>query len=842
LISENEFQRTIEAGQRNLEAQKLIRNWCSHAKIEKLGGIGLIEMQTGLPIGHHMMVCDHAPNGGWGTWLLEESAIQFHDSYCASCTKRQPVRLPNISTLVARRDWEYEQAQLRQEAEQRQLKSAFDLRCSVRNALRSISPVSTATFLEDLESLDATRDIAISQRLIESIHLAPELLTEELEHHLFTLLEEGECWSDEASLSVLSFSSRSPSRLASCALQCLKEMRCINLAAGIATGIITHVDAKEVVAAVKGLSYVANPLRSPFSNDSTPENPAPLHRFYEYFPTETIQGIKNLISDRNPYHVRAGACSVKVLSSAHPELPLELLSTLATRLSRAEILIDTEYDSELRHVIHDLSEALICALMTDPLRADTELMSYFDSASHDGEAHISGVYERMIRLAARRENDKNSSSELAPYRTALRRLLTLSGTSENDKVIQDVIEALRGDPRELTPLACEQMDILLGMAIVIDDKVNTSAEDSPLLIKEDPWAPIERQNRLQRLWYLRASCIRWAVHGAATNETSLTSFTEFLSKTRTLSEELTAVIVEELPPLIKSSIGLSSLLPFLYTCMVGDSVQLRAASAKAIGEISTRRFNELPSLIGEAFLLMLYDPYVHVHKSSVRALRQINLPESLQPQVIQALSNLIKAYRGNKDQEFLLTCIDVYVSHIQNEARFKSGIGKILIGLLDEVEPELLTHDKHQWLIRKFSDIEGYAPLVLDLLNHCEHEYATDNVLELVRDIPINTIGQHIDLIKKAIANAPQSSIIIGTFLEVLSRDAEWNAALQIAKSYFDSVPNTTRMRAHWLLSLQQRYRVEFELLISQNDIEGALSIGHSWDAAELELNQILKK
>jgi hypothetical protein len=46
-----DIQRAIEDGKQNLEAKEFIQNWCRHARVEKFGGTGLIEMQTGLPIG-----------------------------------------------------------------------------------------------------------------------------------------------------------------------------------------------------------------------------------------------------------------------------------------------------------------------------------------------------------------------------------------------------------------------------------------------------------------------------------------------------------------------------------------------------------------------------------------------------------------------------------------------------------------------------------------------------------------------------------------------------------------------------------------------------------------------
>jgi hypothetical protein len=103
-MSEDRIQQAIDAGQKNLQTMKLIRNWCANAKVVKHGGTGLVEMQTGLPIGHHFIECPHAPAGGMAAWDLADTAIDFYDRNCADCKVRKPVGMPNISGLVAERD------------------------------------------------------------------------------------------------------------------------------------------------------------------------------------------------------------------------------------------------------------------------------------------------------------------------------------------------------------------------------------------------------------------------------------------------------------------------------------------------------------------------------------------------------------------------------------------------------------------------------------------------------------------------------------------------------------------------------------------------------------------
>jgi len=64
-------------------------------RIENHGGVGLIQVQTGLPIGHLAMACDYAASGStMASWDLADAALDFHGRNCVGCTYRKPVSLP----------------------------------------------------------------------------------------------------------------------------------------------------------------------------------------------------------------------------------------------------------------------------------------------------------------------------------------------------------------------------------------------------------------------------------------------------------------------------------------------------------------------------------------------------------------------------------------------------------------------------------------------------------------------------------------------------------------------------------------------------------------------------
>lgn len=564
LNSDLDIQRAIEDGRRNQEVKELIQNWCGHARVEKFGGTGLIEAQTGLPIGHHSMACDHAHASGMATWLLEESAVHFHDSHCVSCTKRQPIRLPNISKLIDRRDRDVERERARHEDFLRRQQDALNARSAVRASLRSTSPIAVATFLDDLHTFDSQRDEFVAARLIESARLAPEILTDEVIEHLFGLLESGEHWFDCVGLKILSEAQPLSARLARCAMLCLTDGRALDIAAVVAADSVSCIEAEYVRDAVAGLAYVACPTE-PFPQVHEPDkaNPFPIDRLNAHFPKEVALGIEDLLSEERPFRVRLGARAVVVLASKYPTLAIALRRSIAARLVRAEMLIAIEHESELRDVTHDLTKALTCAFMSDPDGTDAELMRYFEGASKDGEARLSGVYERVVRQGCGSFRDQDEIVEFQPYRIALRRLMCWADTSENEDVVQDVREALRGDPGRLAPIAREQIEIFLGAAALMDAKLAAQSEAKPSVVTPTDWlTSMEKSNRRSSLYSLRASFARWAINGAIFDASGLLVLTDFLDRSHSLSEDLHAAIIEEFPPCSRPEPGSAQYFPF----------------------------------------------------------------------------------------------------------------------------------------------------------------------------------------------------------------------------------------------------------------------------------------
>lgn len=838
-----DIERTIRDGERNQDAKRLIHNWCRHARVEKFGGTGLIEMETGLPIGHHSMVCDFAPASGMATWLLEESAVRFHDAHCAGCSHRVPVALPNLAMLVAQRDADRQDAQTRAQEAQRVKQAALQARATVRAELRKILPVLAKTFMDDLDRLDADRDEQAATRVIESARLAPEILVPALTEYLFSVLEGDDYWLEAPGLTLLADTPDQP-RLIRCAMKCLREGYALDLAAAMVMQRLDHIDAAHVPGAVIGLAYVATPPRSEFGHPHRDDgDPNPLTQLADRFPEPVERGLLALLTHRDQLRVGVTARAMGLLITRSERWVRPFLRPLAAHLSRLDFLVEIERDSELRKIAHDLQVALASAFLAAPDLADEELMRQFESASNEGEGRVAGVYEHVLRLAHR---TRDNSLVVGPAHThafvvAIRRLAALSATSDNSEVTQQVLSAFRHPSAGLAPAAKAAMDVLLGTAAILDSKLQAPEPEPSIRTRPHPLAEMEKANRRSNLWYLRAALLELAIHGALADAEGLARFEAFLSQRGLLGDTLEAAIVREIAPVLATSAGLKTMLPYLYSAMVGASVAGRAAAADALKDIGSRRFADLPDLVADSLVLMLFDPYVIVHKAAVQALGRLRLPAHFHRLVAAALDNLIVAYRQGSDSEFLLECIEAKVRTRGDEGPLPEAQGQVLLALVAELEPSVLLRSGHRHFLRQFQHLDGWAVLVLGWVGYRREDYELEHALELASDLPFGACAPQIPAILEAVATDPNNPQLCGTFVELLSRDRAWLGATQVAALHMAAFPDTVRERARRLQAQQLERRVRFEYLISEGHLEEALALGQAWMQTDDELTQLLK-
>ncbi|CAN7660329.1 hypothetical protein [Variovorax paradoxus] len=828
-MNQAEFEQHVRTGERNKLVLELMHNWCAHARARNHGGTGLIAIHTGLPLGMYGMECDYAPAGGLAGWYLEQGALDFYDRNCVHCDQRQPVRLPNLIQLVGERDRELARQKKASDRAAAEAEAARAARKRCRDVLRVGQSVATCSFLDDLEALDQNPSEDARTRIIETMKLAPEVLTPPIQEYFFELVSSPSAGCQAEALQGLQHSSADAKRLTAAALQCLARQEAIRTAAGIVMTNPLLADEAAVEAAVPALILLAKPPRSRFGDDRRELVPGPLEVMYDAWPEAVVRGIQARLDSRQSYAVRSGTAGLKVLTRIRPALLGRFAKTLVAKLARAHLLIDDEEsDRNLDDVCSDLQRAIAAAFLHDPVATDRHIEDYFAGASSEGEVRLARAFHEVFRLAARDET-KLSEDVVG---TALARIIRFASTSTNFQVLNEVVQMLRGEPDEVVTAVRKNLDAVLGAAAVLDDHLEAFDAEQKQRVGTNMLAALEAQNSRSTLYYLREAFAALAAKAARGDRDATKSFIDFLSMIDEARTGLSSALITESSRLISTPEGLNLVLPELYTALVGSSTLLRARAAETLGRAGSKRIADLPELVLEAFVLLLLDRYVIVHKAAATALESVPLPPHLEAFADSALLQLIDVYRsGGGDKDFLAHCIKLYCRRYATVEQLKRGLAVTFIRILERVPASSNIREINS-VAKHLQEQPEFVDLVICAFDDEEvSEYGEEEIMTLVYRIPdaevLNRAGDLADLAIRRRSRA----MYVAAIVEVLTRAGAWQQAAAAMEASWSEVPDTVPMRRLKWGRRMHLIAVQFELAVAGGDVPKQVALKGEWEA-----------
>lgn len=833
-MDEGRFARYIQDGERNKEVVGLIHNWCSHAQVRNQGGVGMIAQQTGLPIGHFAMHCDFAPAGGIAGWHLESSALDFHDRNCVHCDKRQAVRMPNLSALVGQRDREV----LRQrEAAQRaaaEIQAAHEARKKQREVLRVGQNAAANALLDDLDALDSTRAGDAKTRVVETVRLAPEILTPPLIDYFFELAASRVAGCQAEALLALRYAKADSARLIAAALRCLAQHDATDIAADIVKETPAAADEAAIEAAVPALILLARAPRSEFGDRERQFHPGPLKAVFEAWPEPVGRGIQRLLDSPRSFSIRMGTAGLKVLSTTNSGLLDRFARTLVTKLTRAHLLIDEDdADSERRMVCSDLQRAVAAVARHAPCATDKLIGAFFEGATSEGEARLVRAYGDTFRTSY------SGVSKLDPdlVATVLKRFVAWSGTSKNLEVMNEISHIMRAETKEIVEAVNDVLDVALGAAAVLDARMEAFDAEQALRQPANLLESLEAQNFRTALSHLREVFVGMAATAASRNPAIAESYVEFLSKIDDSREALIAVLLEESSKFIDTPEGLRLILPELYSAMVGNSTLVRASAAETLGRAGRKRIDDLPELVLEAFVLLLEDSYVIVHKAAAKALKRISLPRGLERRADRALLMLIGLYGQKSEPEgFLVHWIELYFRRYADEGRIRAPLADWVIKTLMNIRLSTTLRDLNS-ISRHLKDRPAYVDLVIKALEDPEvSNYGEEDAIRLLYAIPDAEVSKRAGDLGKLAVRRANRGLYIGAIVEVLTRVGAWESAIMAMEASWADVSDTVPMkRMKWSRRLQV-VAVQFEGAVAASDLSRQVALKAEWES----LNQLI--
>lgn len=826
---------TIKAGERNRNTMVLVRNYCAHARIEKFGGTGMVEQATGLPIGHHCMRCDFAPEGGMACWDLRDAVIDFYDSNCAACPHRQPLRLPNLLEIIAERDRESAARATREEAAARLANEALDKRTAVRAALLPrLGPVAR-TLLDDIGLFDADPSKENFERVTQSARLAPEYFTPELVGYVFTLAAD-QPWFTQAALIILDTVGADDRKIVDLAVAVLRRGYPDRIAVEKLLPRLDAVAAEVAPDILASAIDLADPDdRGFFYGDGEPRiarDPAFLAALYERFPTEVVAAIEQfLLSGRRAALERAGR-GLHVLRASNVKVAAPILRTLLSVYVRAPSLVGDLEDKADR--LPDLADAVNDAFEAMPQEVDALLQSLNERAPAGHRLRVMKVYA----LAAHVGYDEPPVDATSPrHSLALTRLVWAPTVERDDDVLQEVASAFRTGSDGLALVVRSQLDAFIGALLLLDDRL-TELQAEKGAPTDNVVTVMERSTRRLVIRGLMEAFVEWASVAAAGDAASVAKIIGMFDTIPEGRDSLRGALLGATKELSRDLAGLKLLLPHLFAALVGPSALGRSYAATAVGELPSRSRANIPELMFEAFGALLWDQYVIVHKTAVDAFRRSIIPEKFRPTAARAILNLIHYYRvqSNEDQ-FLAKCVRILAGMVDLFGEASGATRRYLIEVAMGIDPIYVQSDI-QSLSYTLGAEPAFAKLAARMIPHLADRYnSSDNAIDLLARVGPDGFRSHAQAFHDAAIAVLDVELntslgIVEAFLRA-GMPAEADALLA---ALLEHNGDTVRMRQRGTFLRWPQLALRYEKALAARDLEAMAAASRQWaEAAELD-------
>ena len=807
----NDIQAAIEQGERNRDAQKLLANWCAHARIERDSGVGLIEAQTGLPIGLQSVACPHAPPAGLMFPEVREAIIDFYDRNCATCTVRKPVRLPNIVEFIGERDRAHEAERRREEMGAAEARAALGRRQAERERLYTELNAVSRTILEDLDAYDQDRTPENLARLIGAARVAPERFAPRLKNYVLSLARR-ENWFAEAGARLFHLLGGDPAAVVDLALGALVHRATQPELIDTILALADHANEAAVQKALPILIDLASPHREFGPYPSADDRP--LLAFWPRHQRSILAAADTMLSSRRRFQVEATGRMLSTLQKHDPDAADPLARSLASTFARANLLIDDleDEDDGLSH----LSDALRGVFESIPDQLDAILQSL--SAGSDRQSAT-----RVLRIYARAFKSHLDEGPIPPdsrrHRLALSRLIWAATVPQTEVGLRTIHSALQHWPDHLLPVARAEIEGLFGASLLVSDlEAKLRAELMPP--NAGPLEGLTREARAGLYRGIASSLLSWSVKAAAGDAAAADRVMALVNSIPEDNEPLRAYALKAVIQLAEDVDGLRRVLPLLYQGLVGASAWARAAGARAIGEFRWRTRQNLPPLVFEAFLALLGDPIVGVHKAAVQALQRSSMPEVYQERIGLSLLLLIRVYRIESHQDkFLADCIQIAAGLTGMFGENAGSIRRYLIEVAAETDPSFIRPELPSLSFRLGVE-PSCAGLLARMLPSMVDPFNRDDVIgTLLQRLPPDGVRAHWSELRDAAIDVVRADLWTAfLILETIARNTDGDEAPTTVKALIDAFEDTVSTRLPRLALRKLQLLIAYEPVVAAAD------------------------
>jgi hypothetical protein len=778
---DDDIERAVRIGEANAKVIELARNWCAHLEVEKNGGTGIVEAQTGLPIGMRSFKCVHASAAGFAGMVLETIALDFYDRNCIGCKKRVPVQLPNLSQLVAEREREASAVRYRREAKEREEETLYEARRRQREILSEDADEATRALFESIDSFDADPTSQKAEVLVQLSRIAPERFDKGVQEALFRLGNESTSYIVlDAVLTVLRNIQADRKTLCDSALRVLSRST-MAIAGTIIAENVSSEHVQHLAAAIPALIALAGPHEHWFPPSEVKDDPEGLLAVFRVAAGAVSEIIGEMLGSADKVIRIRAVHAIQLIRQIDDSFGLALIEPLVL----STVLPDNAYDiGSSEGWVQDLLAELLESHFdeVDPLLTS----SFANLQEHDADVGLDQVYLRLFR--SHRHGKEKPTKTTHAHEVLFARVLNYLSTKCAEQGSLQLLEFLRHDAEQYPDLVEAHIDGLLGaIAILADEQVTASSSLLQLHLPPNPLVALEAGHRKQCLHYL-VDAVAHLVGNTAKQRpgTVGNALLSTITQIEAAHDELRAALVTALGLMAQNRETLPSILPSLYGAMTCNSQRVRAAAARAYGELINRDPDDLPPLLHATFIALLSDPYVIVHWAALDVLDRSWLPDEYDKVLQLRVFHIIGAHSGSKrDDNVLKVALDVFLGFHRGK---NDGLSANLRDfMLDKIKlcgrhdrAELLRHHAFQLM-----EATGFTRAVLELLTAQDvSEYTVEDLIGTLRKVPPAHIRAVADEFVSAIETCSlHGHHVVDAAIEILTGASLWSHAMKLCES-----------------------------------------------------------
>ena len=730
-----------------------------------------------------------------------------------------PVRMPNLSDVVAERDEEIQEQGRQAKQQQEAREAAYRERSEARQRAKLDCDEPTAGLIDAIDRLDEG-GFPRPARSLSSLHVLRLMLLILVLPICFIASQKASnsILLNESVFKTLRIVSKDTKRLCSLALKFLGKV--FQLGRGrhscsICGRIPIISDSSRPL---PHLIYLAGPDEHHFLGPPRPEEPAGLKAVYRIAPKLVMEAFENgLVSPQKIARIRV-VNALSTLRDLDPKCGVSLIPLL---VASTELPDDGYSIGSAEAWVQDL---LADMLETNFEEADAPLSEAFRRLdSEKSDAGLDQVYLRMFRGFRHRERQERRMSPA--HETIFARLVSILSTKSAEQGSTDLLEFLRHDAIHYIDLIERHLDGLLGaLAILNEERTSEVASFLQLELPPNPLAALEASRRKQHLYWLVSAVAKLVGEAAEQRpETVGKALVETLQKISDDHDDLRASLVEAIGIMGRNRAALPKVLPLLYGALTGRSTLVRAAAIRAYGDVLGRAPEDLPPLLHETFLTSLTDPFVIVHSAAVELLDHHRLPHEYDKQLEFHVLLLIEAHsRASGNRNLLKTALDVYLDFQRGKPeRIPDTLCDWIIERIGrckwyEADDILKWHSASLWHRPKF------LQLLLGYLKNPEmSEHQTANLLEVLEKVPSPTLRDSAAEVLsafKSLVDTGYYAVDVG--IEILTCNGLWDEAVALAEYEESKLGNSEWDRARKLASQERVLGCSIEAFAHRGDVE----------------------